>query len=141
LTDYLPGGIDALSRNVLGRGQIESPKCVWLLLRNGKRVNDFKAGWRTPAKRLIFAACLSMIYAEQLWAIAIPFNNCAKSITRKHVVSINLRFWPRPGRGYLGRRSFISWAITAAAWLVTSNIAGNHSLNSRRESDTAYTVQ
>src|SRR5581483_12145537 len=36
---------------LLSRGQIESPKCVWLFSRDGKPVKDFKADWKNACEK------------------------------------------------------------------------------------------
>ncbi|MBV9180240.1 MAG: tyrosine-type recombinase/integrase [Acidobacteria bacterium] len=36
---------------LLSRGQIESPKCVWLFSRNGQPVKDFKADWKQACEK------------------------------------------------------------------------------------------
>lgn len=36
---------------LLSRGQVESPKCVWLFSLNGKPVKDFKADWKQACEK------------------------------------------------------------------------------------------
>ena len=36
---------------LLSRGQVESPKCVWLFSRDGKAVKDFKADWKQACEK------------------------------------------------------------------------------------------